>query len=161
MELLNGSVAALVTPFLDDAKQSVNREKLAELVKWHADSKTAAIVPCGTTGESPTLFDEEWDEVVSTVIEASRNTNLKVIPGTGSNSTREALRLTERAAKLGADACLVVHRITIGQALKVYWRISRNWIKWVSRSSFTIYPAEPESILGSTSSWNSAKSVRQ
>ncbi len=108
MELLKGSVVALVTPFVDDAEQSVNKEKLAELVKLQADSNTAAIVPCGTTGESPTLLDEEWETVVSTVIEAARNTNLKVIPGTGSNSTREALRLTERAAELGADACLVV-----------------------------------------------------
>ena len=108
MKLLKGSVVALVTPFVDDTEQSVNREKLAELVKLHVDSNTAAIVPCGTTGESPTLLDEEWDAVVSTVIEVARNTNLKVIPGTGSNSTREALRLTERAAELGADACLVV-----------------------------------------------------
>lgn len=108
MKLLKGSVVALVTPFVDDAEQSVNREKLAELVKLHADSKTAAIVPCGTTGESPTLLKEEWEAVVSTVIEAARNTNLKIIPGTGSNSTREALRLTERAAELGSHACLVV-----------------------------------------------------
>ena len=105
---LKGSIAALVTPFVDDKEQSVNREKLAELVQLHAVSNTAGIVPCGTTGESPTLLDEEWETVVSTVIEVARHTNLKVIPGTGSNSTREALRLTERAAELGADACLVV-----------------------------------------------------
>ena len=108
MKLLKGSIAALITPFSDDAEQSVDREKLAGLVKLHADSKTAAIVPCGTTGESPTLLKEEWDAMVSTTIEAARNTKLKIIPGTGSNSTREALRLTERAAELGADACLVV-----------------------------------------------------
>jgi 4-hydroxy-tetrahydrodipicolinate synthase len=108
MKLLKGSVVALVTPFVDDEEQSVNREKLAELVKLHADSNTAAIIPCGTTGESPTLLKEEWDAVVSTVIECAKDTALKVIPGTGSNSTREALRLTERAAELGADACLVV-----------------------------------------------------
>lgn len=108
MTLLKGSIAALITPFSDDAEQSVDREKLAGLVKLHADSKTAAIVPCGTTGESPTLLKEEWDAVVSTTIEAARNTKLKIIPGTGSNSTREALRMTERAAELGADACLVV-----------------------------------------------------
>ena len=108
MKLLKGSVVALVTPFADDAEQSVNREKLAELVKLHADSNTSAIVPCGTSGEAPTLLDAEWLAVVSTTIEAARNTNLKIIPGTGSNSTRKALELTERAAKLGADACLVV-----------------------------------------------------
>ena len=68
MKLLKGSIVALVTPFIDDAEQSVNREKLAELVTLHADSKTSAIVPCSTTGESPTLLKEEWDAVVSTVI---------------------------------------------------------------------------------------------
>ena len=108
MKLLKGSIVALVTPFLDDTEQSVNTEKLLELVNLHAESHTAAIVPCSTTGESPTLLKEEWEVVVSTVIEAARNTNLKVIPGTGSNSTREAVRLTERAAELGAHACLVV-----------------------------------------------------
>jgi 4-hydroxy-tetrahydrodipicolinate synthase len=108
MELLKGSIAALITPFVDDAEQSVNREKLAELVKLHIDSKTVAIVPCSTTGESPTLLKEEWETVASTVFEVAKNTNLKVILGTGSNSTREALRLTERAAELGAHACLVI-----------------------------------------------------
>ena len=108
MKLLKGSIVALVTPFLDDTEQSVNTEKLLELVNLHAESHTAAIVPCSTTGESPTLLKEEWEVVVSTVIEAARNTNLKVIPGTGSNSTQEAVRLTERAAELGAHACLVV-----------------------------------------------------
>ena len=108
MKLLKGSIVALITPFVDNAEQSVNREKLAELVKLHVDSKTAAIVPCGTTGESSTLLNEEWEAVMSTVIEATKKTDIKVIPGTGSNSTREALRLTERAAELGAHACLVV-----------------------------------------------------
>lgn len=108
MTLLKGSIAALITPFTDAADQSVDREKLAELVKLHTDSKTAAVVPCGTTGESPTLLEEEWEAVLSTTIEAARDSSLKIIPGTGSNSTREALRLTERAAELGADACLVV-----------------------------------------------------
>jgi 4-hydroxy-tetrahydrodipicolinate synthase len=108
MHLLKGSIVALITPFIDDKEQTVNLDKLVELVELHAESKTAGIVPCGTTGESPTLDEEEWELVVSTVIESVRHTNLKVIPGTGSNSTKKALRLTERAAELGADACLVV-----------------------------------------------------
>ncbi len=108
MKLSKGSIVALITPFTDDAAQSVNRDKIAELVQFHADSNTAAIVPCGTTGEAPTLLDDEWEAVLSTAIETAHNTHLQVIPGTGSNSTREALRLTERAAELGAHACLVV-----------------------------------------------------
>lgn len=108
MQLLKGSVVALVTPFHGDNDQSINREKLVELIEFHANSGTVAIVSCGTTGESPTLLDDEWETVVSTTIEAARSTPLKIIPGTGSNSTREAVRRTERAAQLGADACLVV-----------------------------------------------------
>lgn len=108
MQQLKGSVVALVTPFQDDEDQSVNRGKIAELIQFHANGGTAAIVPCGTTGESSTLADDEWETVVSTVIDAARYTNLKIIPGTGSNSTKEAVRRTERAARLGADACLVV-----------------------------------------------------
>ncbi len=108
MKSLKGSVVALVTPFNDDSEQSVNLEKVAELVRLHANCNTAAIVPCSTTGESPTLLREEWEAVLSTVIQEAKNTNLKIIPATGSNSTREAVRLTERSAELGADACLVV-----------------------------------------------------
>jgi 4-hydroxy-tetrahydrodipicolinate synthase len=108
MKSLNGSIVALVTPMIDDAEQSVNREKLAELVRFHINSNTAAVIPCGTTGESPTLLDEEWEAVVLTVLEEAKNTPLKVIPGTGSNSTKKAIKFTERAATLGADACLVV-----------------------------------------------------
>ena len=108
MKSLKGSVVALVTPFNDDSEQSVNLEKVAELVNLHADCNTSAIVPCSTTGESPTLSKEEWEAVLSTVIQEAKNTNLKIIPATGSNNTKEAVRLTERAAELGADACLVV-----------------------------------------------------
>lgn len=108
MPIFKGSIVALVTPFHDDDEQSVNREKIAELIQNHADSGTAAIVPCGTTGESPTLLEDEWKTVVSTVIDAARHTPLKIIPGTGSNSTREAIWRTEQAANMGADACLVV-----------------------------------------------------
>ena len=108
MKSLQGSVVALVTPFSDDTEQSVNQEKLAELVALQVNSQTAAIVPCGTTGESPTLLDAEWEAVISTVIENTRNTAVKVIAGTGSNSTRKAVKLTERAAELGVDACLVI-----------------------------------------------------
>jgi 4-hydroxy-tetrahydrodipicolinate synthase len=64
MKSLKGSVVALVTPFNDDSEQSVNLEKVAELVKLHASCNTAAIVPCSTTGESPTLLKEEWEAVL-------------------------------------------------------------------------------------------------
>ena len=108
MARLSGSMVALVTPFNTDKDQSVNYGKLAELVQLQAKSGTAAIIPCGTTGETPTLSEEEWARVVSTSIQAARNTGLKVIAGTGSNCTVHAVRMTAQAAEMGADACLVV-----------------------------------------------------
>jgi len=81
-----GSIVALVTPFRDG---KVDEAKLRELVEWHVASGTDGIVPCGTTGESPTLTHDEHKRVVELVIETARG-RLAVIAGTGSNSTAEA-----------------------------------------------------------------------
>jgi 4-hydroxy-tetrahydrodipicolinate synthase len=81
-----GSIVALVTPFRGDL---VDEPKLRELVEWHVASGTDGIVPCGTTGESPTLSHDEHKRVVEIVVEAARG-RVAVIAGTGSNSTAEA-----------------------------------------------------------------------
>jgi len=99
-----GSIVALVTPFKDGR---VDEEKLRELVEFHVRSGTDAIVPCGTTGESPTLSHEEHKRVVEVVIEAAAG-RIPVIAGTGSNSFAEALELTQHAKKAGADGALLV-----------------------------------------------------
>ncbi|MFQ5829735.1 MAG: 4-hydroxy-tetrahydrodipicolinate synthase [Candidatus Methylomirabilia bacterium] len=99
-----GSIVALVTPFRDGR---VDEAKLRELVEFHATHGTDAIVPCGTTGESPTLSHDEHERVVETVIEAVRG-RIPVMAGTGSNSTREAINLTTHAQKAGAAGALVV-----------------------------------------------------
>ncbi|MCK4802152.1 4-hydroxy-tetrahydrodipicolinate synthase, partial [bacterium] len=85
----------------------VDVEKLKELVEFHIKKGTSGIVPCGTTGESPTLSHEEHRLVIETVIKAV-NGRVKVIAGTGSNNTNEAIELTQFAKKVGADGCLVI-----------------------------------------------------
>jgi 4-hydroxy-tetrahydrodipicolinate synthase len=100
-----GSFVALVTPFRDG---KIDEAKLRELVEMHAASGTDGLVPCGTTGESPTLSHDEHKRVVEIVIHAARR-RVKVLAGTGSNSTAEAIDLTRHAEKAGADGALVVN----------------------------------------------------
>src|SRR3989337_4389247 len=102
--MVSGSMVALVTPFKNGKG---DWQTLEGLVAFHLESGTHGIVPCGTTGESATLSNEEHDEVIKTVIKAV-NRRLPVIAGTGSNSTAEAVRLTRAAEKSGADAALMI-----------------------------------------------------
>lgn len=102
---LRGSVVALVTPFHADG--TVNFEKLQELVEWHIENKTDAILTLGTTGESSTMTHEEDDAVLGRVIEAAAG-RVPVIAGTGSNSTETMLEKSIRAEKLGADGLLLI-----------------------------------------------------
>lgn len=101
---IKGSIVALVTPFSGD---HVDFVALKELVEWHIEQGTHGIVPVGTTGESPTLSHSEHEKVIECVVETV-NKRVPVIPGTGSNCTREAIRLTRHAYEMGADAGLVV-----------------------------------------------------
>ena len=102
--MFSGSIVALVTPFKEG---KVDFDALAELVDFHVQAGTDAIVPCGTTGESPTLSHQEHDRVIEEVIRAA-DRRVPVIAGTGSNSTDEAIRLTRHAAEAGADGALLV-----------------------------------------------------
>src|SRR5499426_480533 len=99
-----GSIVALVTPFRNG---KVDDAKLRELVDFHVAHGTDGIVPCGTTGESPTLSHDEHKRVVEIVIEAARG-RLPIIAGTGSNSTTEAIDLTAHAKRAGAAGALIV-----------------------------------------------------
>lgn len=101
---LRGSMVALVTPFRHDA---VDEAALTQLIELHIKSGTSAIVPCGTTGESATLSYEEHDRVVEIAVQAARG-RIPVIAGTGSNNTREAIRLTKHAKAAGADGALLI-----------------------------------------------------
>jgi 4-hydroxy-tetrahydrodipicolinate synthase len=102
--VFQGSIVALVTPFRDG---KVDEKALKELVEFQIKGGTDGIVPCGTTGESPTLDHDEHKRVIDIVIQAA-NKRVPVIAGTGSNSTDEAISLTKHAKKSGADAALIV-----------------------------------------------------
>lgn len=102
--MISGSIVAIVTPFKDDR---VDAKVLRDLVEFQIHNGTNGIVPCGTTGESPTLNHEEHRQVVEICIEAAGG-RVPIVAGTGSNSTSEAVALTQHAAKAGANAALVV-----------------------------------------------------
>ena len=103
-EQFAGLTVALVTPFRDG---EIDFAALRRLVDWHVEQGTDCLSPVGTTGESPTLSHDEHERVIATVVEQAAR-RLKVVPGTGSNSTREAIRLTRFAQKAGADGALMV-----------------------------------------------------
>ncbi len=99
-----GLSVAIITPFADG---EVDYDRLREQIEFQISAGTNCIVPVGTTGESPTLSHDEHERVIAEVIQCVAG-RARVMAGTGSNSTAEALRLTRRAAKEGADATLQV-----------------------------------------------------
>jgi 4-hydroxy-tetrahydrodipicolinate synthase len=103
--MFKGSMVAIVTPMHADG--TIDKIALRDLVEWHIQSKTEAIIAAGTTGESATLEPNEQFEVVSLVINYVAG-RIPVIAGTGSNSTRTTITLSENAKRAGADACLIV-----------------------------------------------------
>ncbi|HER24603.1 MAG TPA: 4-hydroxy-tetrahydrodipicolinate synthase [Candidatus Atribacteria bacterium] len=103
--MFKGSLVAMITPFKENGK--IDENGIKELVEFHIKNGTDGIVPCGTTGESPTLSHEEHKKVVELTIKAAAG-RIPVIAGTGSNSTWEALDLTSHAKENGADGALVV-----------------------------------------------------
>ncbi len=102
--MFKGSIVAIVTPFANGA---VDEEKLRELVEFQILNGTDGIVPCGTTGEASTLDYEEHDRVIGIVVEQAKK-RVPVIAGTGSNSTKEAIEISEHAKRAGADGVLLV-----------------------------------------------------
>jgi 4-hydroxy-tetrahydrodipicolinate synthase len=104
MPTFKGSITALITPFKDG---KVDERAFQRLVEWQIDQGTHGLVPCGTTGESPTLTHDEHRRVVELCVEAAAG-RVPVIAGTGSNSTAEAVELTRHAKTAGADGVLVV-----------------------------------------------------
>jgi 4-hydroxy-tetrahydrodipicolinate synthase len=103
-EAFAGMSVALVTPFRNG---EVDYETFRTQIEFQIAAGTNCVCPVGTTGESPTLSHEEQDRVIAFVVETVSG-RVKVMPGTGSNSTKEALRLTKFAEKVGADAALQV-----------------------------------------------------
>jgi 4-hydroxy-tetrahydrodipicolinate synthase len=103
--MFRGSIVALVTPFTTSG--DLNTEKVKELVQFHVEKGTSGLVPCGTTGESPTLSEQEKQQLFETVVN-SANGKIPVIAGTGTNDTAKSLKMTRFAKEIGADAALVI-----------------------------------------------------
>ena len=103
--MFKGSLVALITPMRPDG--SIDEKAYAEFVDWQIKEGTHAVVPVGTTGESPTLSHKEHERVVEIAIEVAKG-RVPVIAGAGSNSTEEAISLTRHAKEAGADAALIV-----------------------------------------------------
>ena len=104
--MFSGTFTALITPFKNDR---VDEAAFARQIKAQVDAGVTGIVPVGTTGESPTLSHEEHRRVIEVAVALARGTGVKVIAGTGSNSTAEAIELTAHAKASGADAALLVN----------------------------------------------------
>ena len=102
--MFKGSNVALVTPFKGD---SLDEETYIKIINFHLENGTNGLVPAGTTGESPTLSHSEHEKVIELCIQEAKG-KIPVIAGTVSNSTTEAISLTEHAEKAGADAALIV-----------------------------------------------------
>jgi 4-hydroxy-tetrahydrodipicolinate synthase len=103
--MYRGSITAIVTPFDDQGK--VDLDALEELVHWQIEQGTQGLIPCGSTGESITLNNEEREAVIERVIKAAKK-RVPIIAGTGSSATWATVEATRRAEKLGADGVLVV-----------------------------------------------------
>ncbi len=104
--MITGSIVALVTPMIPGSLE-VDWDGLKQLVEWHIEQGTDAIVAVGTTGESPTLDVQEHMATIAAIVEDAAG-RVPVIAGTGANCTREAIEWTRRAQQAGADACLLV-----------------------------------------------------
>lgn len=102
--MFRGSIVALVTPMLDD---NIDEERLRELVEFHIQSGTHAIVAAGTTGEAGTLTHDEKKRVIKIVIEQAKE-RIPVIAGTAANATKECIELTQSAMSFGAHAVLIM-----------------------------------------------------
>lgn len=102
--MFKGLIVALVTPFKGG---KLDLDGLKRNIEFLLKHKTSGLVPCGTTGESPTLTSDEWEAVIATTVKGV-NKKAVVIAGTGTNSTEKSVKLTKRAEELGADAALVV-----------------------------------------------------
>ncbi|MGQ1891918.1 4-hydroxy-tetrahydrodipicolinate synthase [Thermophagus sp. OGC60D27] len=105
VESLQGSIVAIVTPFKNSGQ--IDFEAFDELVEFHVNNGTDGIVVCGTTGETPTLSDAEDAELIARCVKKV-NGRIPVIAGSGSNSTSDCIKYSQKAAQLGADALLVV-----------------------------------------------------
>lgn len=126
--LFKGSAVALVTPFDENG---INFEVLGQLVEYHIENKTDALVVCGTTGEATTMSDEEQFATIKYVVEKV-NKRIPVIAGTGSNNTKHSIYLSQEAEKLGVNGLLVItpyYNKANQKGLKLHFEAIANSVK--------------------------------
>ncbi len=143
--MFTGSITALVTPFRDG---KVDEKAFQDLVNWQIEAGTHAVVPCGTTGESPTLSHDEHRRVVDLCIEVAKD-RIPIIAGAGSNSTEEAVDLIKHASQAGADGALVVtpyYNKPNQQGLKAHFTAVAD----ASDVPIIIYNIPPRSVIDMT-----------
>ena len=102
--MFKGSIPAVITPFIED---KVDYDSLYKVLTYLIDNRSHGLVPCGTTGESPTLSHDEHKKIIEETIKIT-DKRIPVIAGTGSNNTLEAIEYTDHAERSGADAALIV-----------------------------------------------------
>ncbi len=126
MPVFKGSGVALVTPFTEDG---VNFNKLEELLEWHIKEGTDAVIICGTTGESSTMTEKERMDAIKFAVDKVAG-RIPVITGTGSNSTKHSIELSQYASSVGADALLVItpyyNKTTQAGLVKHFTEIAKN-----------------------------------
>ncbi len=151
MAIFTGAGVAIVTPF--NADESINYDKLDELIDFQISNGTDAIIICGTTGESATMTEEEHAECVRFAIERAKH-RVPVIAGTGSNCTKTAIELSKDAAEHGADGLLLVtpyyNKATQGGLIKHFTAVAEEVngtpIVLYSVASRTGCNIEPETV---------------
>ncbi|MCC0632138.1 4-hydroxy-tetrahydrodipicolinate synthase [Clostridioides sp. ZZV15-6388] len=127
--LFKGSAVALVTPFTED--NNVNFEKLGELIEYHIENDTDALVVCGTTGEATTMSESEIFAVIKYTVEKV-NKRIPVIAGTGSNNTMLSVHMSQEAEKLGVDGLLIItpyYNKTNEKGLKLHFETIAKSVK--------------------------------
>lgn len=128
MSIFKGSGVALITPFTDNGEK-IDYETLEKLIEFQIKNQTDAIIICGTTGETPTLTEEEHIKTIQTCVEIVSK-RIPVIAGTGSNNTQKAIKISKLAEKVGVDGLLVVtpyYNKTTQKGLREYYsQISKN-----------------------------------
>ncbi len=124
--MFKGSGVAIVTPFRDD---QIDFQKLEELLEWHVEEGTDAIIICGTTGEASTMSLEEQKQAIKFTVEKINN-RIPVIAGTGSNNTKSSIELSKYSEEVGVDGLLIVtpyyNKTTQAGLIKHYTTIADN-----------------------------------
>ena len=128
MSIFKGSAVAIITPFKEDG---VDFEKLKELLEWHVENKTDAIVICGTTGEASTMSEKERKDAIKFTVDVI-NHRIPVIAGTGSNNTMASLEMSKWAESIGVDGLLVItpyYNKTSQKGLFTHFKVINDGVK--------------------------------